>query len=97
MKPFARLVCLLFGHRAECAGPGVDQCCRCGSICDWYGEGRIWTKRDERGLLEPLWVFWRRLRQWSCPRCRQCGRALWFRGMDGGFCSKECHDAWLPF
>ena len=82
-----RLLCRLLGCSCD---PDFPCCNRCGT--DLYDDYL------ERGWLDPLFRLWCCLRSWTWPRCTQCGRSLLFRRrVSDEFCSKQCHDKWLPF
>ncbi len=92
------VLCWAWGHDAVEVAPCVDECRRCGAWVDLMA-GPDWSERERYGAFDVVRVAWSRLRRLAVPRCDHCGRLMWFgRGEGlGSFCSKACHDAWLPF
>lgn len=90
--------CKIFGHKITEPASGVEHCTRCDDHAAYYYDGSQWTDRERNGLVQPLRELWYRLRNWTMPRCDQCGKSLLFRRkVAHDFCSRTCHDEWIPF
>lgn len=101
-KQKRNLVCWLIGHDPTTVAPGVDVCDRCGDTVSYYHDGTQWTDRELYGVIDPLRWYWWRLRHdflpSVCRKCDQCGKRMWLGSRySSEFCSKKCHDEWIPF
>lgn len=97
-----RLRCRLVGHAITEPTAGVELCERCGDSVAFYLDGSQWTDRERFGLIEPIRGWVRIVRRRWLPswlrRCDQCNKRMWFgSSYDRDFCSKKCHDKWIPF
>lgn len=92
-----RFICWLFGHKPRTEYGGVE-CTRCHAYARTWDDEE-WTDREAYGVFWRLVVAWMDRPRWAWPRCKHCGKRLWFRRHKGDrdFCCKTCHDEWLPF
>jgi len=91
-----RFRCWLFGHKLREEYGGVE-CARCGAYRRTWEEEE-WTDREAYGVFWRLVVAWINRPRFTWPRCQHCGKRMLRRYKDErDFCSRECHDAWLPF
>lgn len=85
------LRCWAFGCRQD--GP-YNYCDRCGAEMphEFYDRGRL------------SWVIdlYRKIRNWTWPRCETCNKRIWRRYQADEdhyvkFCSEECCNHYVPF
>lgn len=93
--------CFLFGRDYEFLDCSVVICERCHSADDPYGSGEQWTEFEWEGIAGKLKSFWYKttapVRKHITRKCEQCGKRIWRVRYTEDFCSKECHDEWIPF
>lgn len=93
-----KILCRILGHKVSVPTAGVEYCERCHDHAAYYLDGSQWTDDEREGIVGPLRDLWYRLRRWTVPRCDHCGKSLLFRKrVAHDFCSRECHNKWLPF